>query len=223
MSSRINDAIQWESVKEKLVSALGTDDIQVIEEFKKNRGSHYFGIYTDLVPTAEEKMKIARRLETYVMDGILDPLDEMEITNTKNRVQQLAMLRLRIMAKQKQAEQSKMAEINAQQEGQINANTQSAVTSQEQKRITMQMEYQLKEQAAQADFERKAFLLQKEGEMRLQEEQIRGNAKIETQKWSSQFTEDLTKFKKEADAKLRMDAINHSVFKTLSIVIKSLA
>ena len=218
VSSRINDAIQWKSVRDKLVSALGTDDIQVIEEFKKHRGNHYFGIYTDLVPAAEEKMKLARRLETYVLNGVLDPLDEMEITNTKNRVQQLAMLRLRIMAKQKQAEQSKMAEINAQQEGQINANTQSAVTSQEQKRITMQMEYELKERAAQADFERKAFLLQKEGEMKLQEEQMRGNAKIEAQRWSSQFTEDLTKFKKDADAKLRMDAINQSAYNQQQLV-----
>ena len=54
--------------------------------------------------------------------------------------------------------------------------------------------------------------------MKLREEQMRGNAKIEAQRWSSQFTEDLTKFKKDADAKLRMDAINQSAYNQQQLV-----
>lgn len=206
ISSRINDIMKFPIAKSKLIDAIGTDDVDVLKEFRDNRSNHFFGVYVDIVPTAEEKIKLARRLENYVLNGVLDPLDEMEISSCNNRMQQLSMLRLRILAKQKQAQMNAQNDI----QNQTNANTQSAITSQEQKRITLEKEYQLKEQAAQADFNRKTFLLQKEGELTLQAEQIRSNAKLEASKWQSQFTTDLTKFKKEQDAKLRIDAINQS-------------
>lgn len=68
----------------------------------------------------------------------------------------------------------------------------------------MQLEYELKAQADTIEFERKAFLLQKEGEIKISQEQIRGEAKITAQQWSSQFTSDLAKFKKEEERKTKM-------------------
>lgn len=206
VSSRINDAFEWKHIREKFINAIGTDDVEVIEEFRKNRGNHYFGIYIDYLPTAEERTNLQKRLEQYVLNGVLDPLDEMEISGVKNRKKALAMLRLRIMAKQKAMEQAQQHN----EQSQINVNAQSAMIAQEERRKTMAMEYELKRQADAEAFERKAFLLQKEGEIKLAQEQMRSEAKITAQQWSNQFATDLAKFKKEADEKTRLKAINQS-------------
>lgn len=139
VSSRINDAFEWKHIREKFINAIGTDDVEVIEEFRKNRGNHYFGIYVDYLPTAEERTNLQKRLEQYVLNGVLDPLDEMEISGVKNRKKALAMLRLRIIAKQKAMEQAQQQS----EQSQINVNAQSAMIAQEERRKTMAMEYEL--------------------------------------------------------------------------------
>lgn len=200
VSSRINDAFEWKHIREKFINAIGSDDVEVIEEFRKNRGNHYFGIYVDYIPTAEERTNLQKRLEQYVMNGLLDPLDEMEISGVKNRKKALSMLRLRIIAKQQEMQQAEMQK----HENQINANAQSAIIAQEEKRKTMQLEFQLKAEADAIEFERKAFLLQKQGEISITQEQIRSEAKVTAQQWSSQFATDLAKFKKDEERKTKM-------------------
>ena len=214
VSSRINDAIKWKNVRDRFVSAIGTDDVETIEEFKKNREHHFFGIYTDLVPTAEERANLQRRLEYYAQNGILTPLDEMRITNVRNRTQALALLNLIIMSKQKEIQQQK--EQDAQR--QTNGNIESAVAAQRAKQETMQLEYQLRMQEKQVEFEHKAFLLQKEGEIKLTEANIIAGAKIQTAQWTAQYSADLAKTKKELDYKARIDGIDRSAYNQQQLI-----
>lgn len=200
VSSRINDAFEWKHIREKFINAIGSDDVEVIEEFRKNRGNHYFGIYVDYIPTAEERINLQKRLEQYVMNGLLDPLDEMEISGVKNRKKALSMLRLRIIAKQQEMQKAEMQK----HENQINANAQSAIIAQEEKRKTMVLDHKLRAEADAIEFERKAFLLQKQGEISITQEQIRSEAKVTAQQWSSQFATDLAKFKKDEERKTKM-------------------
>lgn len=206
MSARVNDVFKWKNVREKFIRALGSDDMEVIEAFKKERGNHYFGIYTDLIPTAEEKANLQRRLESYVQQGIITPLDEMKIMNTRNRIQALSLLNLVIMANEKKA-----AQIAQQQEqSRINANAQAAIISQEEKRKTLQMEYEYKKEIAEKEFERKAFLQEQQGKLQLMIEEIKAEGKKMAQEYTEDFQERMAMMKKEKDEETRLKAINES-------------
>lgn len=206
VSSRINDAIQWKNVRDRFISAIGTDDIEVIEEFKKNRGNHFFGIYTDLVPTVQERADLQKRLEYYVTNGILSPLDEMRITNVRNRAQALSLLNLIVMAKQKEIAQQE------QQKAQMtnDANSQSAIVAGQVKEKLLQLEYQLRMQEGNQKFQHEAFILQKDGEIKINVADVAANAKVTSAQFAAQFQADLAKFKTDANYKSRIDGIEKS-------------
>jgi hypothetical protein len=208
VSSRINDAFEWKNVRDKFIDIIGTDDVEVIEEFRKNRGNHFFGIYIDYIPNDEEKAQIQQSVNQYVAQGVLDPLDALEITNIKNRKRALAMLRLRLMAKQKELQAAKEAEY--QQQVGVGVATSNAAA--ENKIKVLQVEYQLRAQENAIKFEREAFLLQKEGEIKISEQQIQRDAKITSQQFANQYTADLTKFKKEADADIMRERLDKSLY-----------
>lgn len=206
ISSRINDAFHWKNIRDKFVAAIGTDDVEVIEAFKKQRGNHYFGVYIDYIPTAEEKLNLQKRLELYVQQGIITPLDEMRITNTRNRIQALSLLNLIIMNKQKELQAAKEAEHSAQ----MNVNAQSAIISQEEKRKTLAIEHEYKLKILEREFEIKTFLQQKEGEKDLLIEQTRAEAKIVAAQWAEKYAQDLAMMKKEVDKQTRLESIEKS-------------
>jgi len=208
VSSRINDAFEWKNVRDKFIDIIGTDDVEVIEEFRKNRGNHFFGIYIDYIPNDEEKAQIQQSVNQYVTQGVLDPLDALEITNIKNRKRALAMLRLRLMAKQKELQAAKEQEY--QQQVGVGVATSNAAA--ENKIKVLQVEYQLRAQENAIKFEREAFLLQKEGEIKISEQQIQRDAKITSQQFANQYTADLTKFKKEADADIMRERLDKSLY-----------
>ena len=214
VSSRINDVIKWKDVRNKFISAIGTDDVETIELFKNERANHFFGIYTDLIPTDEERANLAKRMEIYLNNGTLTPLDEQRISNVRNRTQALSMLNLIIMSKQKEIQQSRQQEAQSQ----VDVNTQSAIAAAQAKAENMKLEYQLRAEEQRIEFERKAFLLQKEGEIKITEANIAAGAKIQATQWNSEFQKGLTETRKQADYKARMDGIDKSAYNQQQLI-----
>ena len=208
VSSRINDAFEWKNVREKFIDIIGTDDVEVIEEFRKNRGNHFFGIYIDYIPNDEEKAQVQQSVNQYVTQGVLDPLDALEITNIKNRKRAIAMLRLRLMAKQKELQAAKEQEYQQQ----IGVGVATSNAAAENKAKLMQMEYEFRMMEMQKKFEFETFTQQKDGEIKLAVEQMQGNAKVTAQQFANQYTADLTKFKKEADADIMRERLDKSLY-----------
>ena len=208
VSSRINDAFEWKNVRDKFIDIIGTDDVEVIEEFRKNRGNHFFGIYIDYIPSDEEKIRFEQRVDNYVTQGIFDPLDAEEITNIKNKKRALAMLRLRLMAKQKELQAAQEREY--QQQVGVGVATSNAAA--ENKAKLLELEYGLRLQEMQKKFEYETFTQQKEGEIKIAEQQIQRDAKITAQQFAAKYTADLTKFKKESDADIMRERLDKSLY-----------
>lgn len=208
VSSRINDAFEWKNVREKFIDIIGTDDVEVIEEFRKNRGNHFFGIYVDYIPNAEEKAMIQQSVNQYVANGVLDPLDALEITNIKNRKRALAMLRLRLMAKQKELQAAKEAEYQQQ----IGVGVATSNAAAENKAKLLQLEYQLRAQENEVKFQQQAWLAIKNGEVKIATETQSAQAKLQAAQWASQSTAELTKFKKDADADIMRERLDKSLY-----------
>jgi len=118
------------------------------------------------------------------------------------------MLRLRLMAKQKELQAAKEQEY--QQQVGVGVATSNAAA--ENKIKVLQVEYQLRAQENAIKFEREAFLLQKEGEIKISEQQIQRDAKITSQQFANQYTADLTKFKKDADADIMRERLDKSLY-----------
>lgn len=210
VSSRINDAFEWKNVREKFIDIIGTDDVEVIEEFRKNRGNHFFGIYIDYIPNAEEKAMIKQSVNQYVANGVLDPLDALEITNIKNRKRALAMLRLRLMAKQKELQAAKEAE----HQRQIGVGVATSNAAAENKAKLLQLEYELRDKELDKKFEQEAWLAIKNGEVKIATETQSAQAKLQAAQWASQSTAELTKFKKDADANIMRERLDKSLYNT---------
>lgn len=208
VSSRINDAFHWKNVREKFIDIIGTDDVEVIEEFRKNRGNHYFGIYVDYIPNAEERTQIQQSVNQYVANGVLDPLDSLEITNIKNRKRALAMLRLRLMAKQKEMQAAQEREYQQQ----IGVGVATSNAAAENKAKLLQLEYSLRAQENEIKFQQEAWLTIKNGEVKIATETQSAQAKLQAAQWASQSTAELTKFKKEADADIMRERLDKSLY-----------
>lgn len=208
VSSRINDAFEWKNVRQKFIDIIGTDDVEVIREFRKNRGNHFFGVYVDYLPSAEERTMLQQSVNQYVMNGVLDPLDSLEITNIKNRKRALALLRLRLMAKQKELQAAKEQEYQQQ----IGVGVATSNAAAENNAKLMQMEYEFRMMEMQKKFEFETFTQQKDGEIKLAVEQMQGNAKVTAQQFAAKYTADLTKFKKDSDADIMRERLDKSLY-----------
>lgn len=199
VSARISDAFKWKNIREKFIDNIGMEDVDALEQYRKDRKDHSFILYLDYVPTKKEKALMEQNLSAYVAQGLLDPLDAMEIMSIKNIRTAMATMRLRLNEKQSQSQDFEMQKMRENQ----NINITTTQVANEEKRKTMELEYMLRGQEKTLEFERNAFLLQKEGEIKIQEVALRENNKKAVEEYRNNFTASLAKYKKEEDAKLR--------------------
>lgn len=205
ISSRINDIFKWSNIKDKYINMIGTDDVDILEKYK-NRSSHWFGIYQDYVPTRQERMALIQNINTYVSQGLIDPLDGEEILNIRNKKAALRTLRLKIDKRKKESQDFEMQKVQEANNG----NIQASRISNEEKRVTIQLEAQLKAEQKRADFEMQMQLLEAEGLLKLQTEQERTNFKARLEEMRMQFEARQTEFKKQRDEEIRLKGQDQS-------------
>ena len=214
-SARLNDAFEFKNVKQKFIDNIGLEDVNALEQYKSDRKDHYFTLYLDYIPTKEEKAMLYQNINSYVEQGLLDPLDAIEIRRIRNLRTALATLRLRLQQKQKNANDFELQKIRENQNSTITA-TQVA---NEEKRKTEQLTFQLRAQEKEAEFQREAFLLQKDGEIKIQVAGMQSDNKQAVEQFRARFTADQNAFKKAEDAKLRNEIQDKSA-KTQEQLIK---
>lgn len=205
VSSRINDIFKWSNIKDKYIDMIGTDDVDILEKYK-NRSSHYFGIYQDYVPTRQERMALIQNINTYVTQGVIDPLDGEEILNIRNKKVALRTLRLKIDKRKKENQDFEMQKVQEANNG----NIQASRISNEEKRITIQLEAQLKSEQKREEFDMQMKLLEAEGLLKLQTEQERTSFKARLEQMRMEFEANQTQYKKDRDEETRIKGIDKS-------------
>lgn len=205
VSSRINDIFKWSNIRDKYIDMIGTDDVEILEKYQ-NRSSHYFGIYQDYVPTRQERMALIQNINTYVTQGVIDPLDGEEILNIRNKKVALRTLRLKIDKRKKENQDFEMQKVQEANNG----NIQASRISNEEKRITIQLEADLKLRQKEIDFNAQMKLLEAEGLLKLQTEQERTSFKERLEQMRMEFEATQTQYKKDRDEEIRIKGINES-------------
>jgi len=206
ISARLNDAIEFPYVKQMLEDNLGDEDVNVMSQYMKDRKQHYFGLYLDYIPSQQERLDFALGVKQHVQQGQLTVADEWDLMMIRNPNQARATLALRLEANRKRNEQY---ELDKAQQSQ-NANIEASNVAYQNKAKLSEQEHQQKLQLEQYKFNNESFLLQKDGEIKINTTNITANAKVTGDQFRQQFEADLTRFKKEQDAKNRQDAINLS-------------
>lgn len=198
VSARLNDAIDFPYVRQMLEDNIGDEDMKVMDQFFKDRKNHYFHLYLDYIPTQQERLDFVSGLKQHVANGELTAADEWDLMMIRNPSTARATLALRLEANRKQMQQY---ELDKAQQSQ-NANIEASNVAAQNKQMLLQVEYQLKSQLNKEKFDQDAFLLQKDGEIKLGVANTAAQSKINSDQFRQQFEADLTAFKKEHDAQL---------------------
>lgn len=199
VSARLNDAMEWKSVKELFRDNIGTDDVDAITQWIDDRPKHRFDVLVSLIPSAQEKADFLNDLNIHFNNGELDALDKNELKNILDPMQARYELRLRLEANRKRMQQFELQK----QTVASNANIEASNVAAANKSKLLAQEHQQKMELEEKKFQQNAFLLQKDGEIKLEQTNIQSNSKLTAAQWTNQFNADLIKFKKEQDAKLR--------------------
>ena len=206
ISSRINDAFEFPAVKQKFIDNIGFDDYNALEQWKKDRAKHSFYIYTDYVMTKKDRADLSLAIDLHIQRGELEVSDKLEFMSIQNLKEAAAKVALKVNANRK-----KMAaqEINKIKENQ-NQNILAAQASGEQNRQTLELDHTLRMERERVKFEQDAFLLQKNGEIKIHEATVQGDAKVTAAQFSNQFTADLAMAKKRMDEETMIKKLNIS-------------
>lgn len=206
VTSRINDAFEFPAVKQKFIDNIGFDDYNALEQWKKDRSKHSFHIYTDYVMTKKERAELLLAIDAHIQRGELDVADKLELGAMINSREAAAKLALKVMANRKKMSANELDKIKENQ----NQNILAAQASGEQNRATLQLEYELRTQFQKIKFDQDAFLLQKNGEIKINEAQVQGNAKVTAAQFSQEFTKDLAITKKKIDEETMLKKMDKS-------------
>ena len=206
VTSRINDAFEFPAVKQKFIDNIGFDDYNALEQWKKDRSKHSFHIYTDYVMTKKERAELLLAIDAHIQRGELDVADKLELGAMINSREAAAKLALKVMANRKKMSANELDKIKENQ----NQNILAAQASGEQNRATLQLEYELRTQFQKIKFDQDAFLLQKNGEIKINEAQVNGNAKVTAAQFSQEFTKDLAITKKKIDEETMLKKMDKS-------------
>lgn len=201
VSSRINDAFEWKHIRDRFIENIGLDDVEAIEQYRKDRKQHYFEVYLDYIPTKQERADFLADLTAHVNNGTLDALDKMELSSIRNPLQARASLRLRLEAKRQQMQQFELDKIRENQ----NQNIAASNAAYENKAKLSAQEFQQKMELENIKFQNESFLTQKQGEIKIIESNNTRDYKFQIEEFRNKFNADLTAFKKEQDAKLRKE------------------
>ncbi|MGK6342848.1 hypothetical protein ACMGDK_11450 [Chryseobacterium sp. DT-3] len=206
MSSMLDNIFLFSDLKEKYVSMIGTDDVDVLETYRKNRAKHYFENFVEFRPSREQRMQLVANINNYVTQNLIDPLDAEELLNTKSKKLTLRLLRLRVEARKKESQNFELQKNQEMQNGNVVAAQAAAKAKQE----TIAVEYNFKEQYAQSDHMRKLEILEKEMNLSYLKDQNDKNFKSTMKQFEHENLERRDMLKKDRDEDTRLTAIDKS-------------
>ena len=166
VAHRLSDVLEFSDMAEGFVKAIGKYSVELLREIS-DLYLHEFGIFIEVHPDEEEKQMLEQNIQVSLSAGKIDIDDAIDIRSIKNV--KIASQLLKIRKKRKEKDDQRKQQQNIQQQSQ--ANQQAAVASEQAKQQTKMAEIQgeseleklksqLRIQEMDAEFEKKAQLMQ---------------------------------------------------------------
>ena len=166
VAHRLSDVLEFSDMAESFVKAIGKYSVELLREIS-DLYLHEFGIFIEVHPDEEEKQMLEQNIQVSLSAGKIDIDDAIDIRSIKNV--KIASQLLKIRKKRKEKDDQRKQQQNIQQQSQ--ANQQAAVASEQAKQQTKMAEIQgeseleklksqLRIQEMDAEFEKKAQLMQ---------------------------------------------------------------
>ena len=166
VAHRLSDVLEFSDMAENFVKAIGKYTVELLKEIS-DLYLHEFGIFIEVHPDEEEKQMLEQNIQVSLSAGKIDIDDAIDIRSIKNV--KIASQLLKIRKKRKEKDDQRKQQQNIQQQSQ--ANQQAAVASEQAKQQTKMAEIQgeseleklksqLRIQEMDAEFEKKAQLMQ---------------------------------------------------------------
>ena len=192
VAHRLSDVLEFSDMVEGFVRSIGKYSVELLKEIR-DLYLHEFGIFIEVHPDEEEKQMLEQNIQVSLSAGKIDIDDAIDIRSIKNV--KIASQLLKIRKKRKEKDDQKKQQQNIQQQSQ--ANQQAAVASEQAKQQTKMAEIQgeseleklksqLRIQEMDAEFEKKAQLMQMQQQLAGQRE----SRSIQLQKDKEEYKED---------------------------------
>ena len=192
VAHRLSDLLEFSEMSESFVKAIGKYSVELLREIS-DLYLHEFGIFIEVHPDEEEKQMLEQNIQVSLSAGKIDIDDAIDIRSIKNV--KIASQLLKIRKKRKEKDDQRRQQQNIQQQSQ--ANQQAAVASEQAKQQTKlaeiqgeseleKLKSQLRIQEMDAEFEKKAQLMQMQQQIAGQKE-LRS---VQLQKNKEEYKED---------------------------------
>ena len=165
LSLRVSDIIEYSPTKEAFIQAIGVHNVATLEEMS-NLHLYDFGIFIQLQPDEEERVKLENNIQMALQQKTIDLEDAIDIREIKSIKLANQMLKIRRKKKEQKDRQMQMENIQAQaQANQQSAQAAAQVDMQKEQALNasktelMQVEAQLNAQKMQAEVEFKKELM----------------------------------------------------------------
>ena len=153
ISLRVADMLNFPLTKNALMSSINQFNVATLDEIDK-LNMHEFGIFLDLEPDEEEKQKLEQNIQVALQTGQIgleDAIDIREISNIKLANQ---YLKYRQKVKAEEAQQAKMANIQAQAQANAQTAEQTALVETQKQQVLTEQKMQLEQAKSQFEIQK---------------------------------------------------------------------
>ncbi len=153
VSLRVADVLNFPLTKNALMSSINQFNVATLDEIDK-LNMHEFGIFLDLEPDEEEKQKLEQNIQVALQTGQIgleDAIDIREISNIKLANQ---YLKYRQKVKAEEAQQAKMANIQAQAQANAQTAEQTALVETQKQQVLTEQKMQLEQAKSQFEIQK---------------------------------------------------------------------
>lgn len=205
-SSMLNDVFTYSNLKEKYVNMIGSDDVKVIEEYRKNRKKHFFDHVIEFLPTRAERLELIQALVNEQNRGTLNAADVFEIKMIKSKKLAYAVMAERIQMRVQEQQKYEQEKSDNMQNG----NVMAAKAAAEAKQQTLSVEYTLKTQFEKEKHLMKMEELKAQKELEYLKETRDKDFKVALMNLEQETLAQRDNLKKDRDENTRIRAINES-------------
>ena len=173
ISLRIADALEFPLTENALKSSIGRFNTSTLQEIK-DMHLYDFGLYLNLEPDDEEKAMIEQNIQMALQQNQIYLEDAIDIREIKNISLANQVLKYRRIKKQKQDQQAKQQEIQAQSQANMQASEAAAMNEVQKNQAMTQSKVQIEQAKSQFEIQR-----------------MQTEAQLKTQMMAEQFQYDL--------------------------------
>lgn len=208
ISLRVADMLSYPLTKASLDSSISIYNSSVLSEMA-TLNLHDFGIYLELEPDEEEKVKLEQNIQTALQSGQIFLEDAIDIRNVNNLKLANQMLKFRRLKKQEDDQAAQQANIQAQGQANAQASEAAAMAEVQKQQALAETKIQIEQAKSQFEIQKmeqeaelKRQLMEIEFQYNIQLAKAHGSAKKETEEFKEDRKDERTKIQATQQSEL---------------------